>query len=150
MWSDGTPYDHVYVKWSWAAIERDVIYQASKLAVNFESNITFASHAIIVEEYEIQIDDECHKEIMQFCMDNSDKPYGIKEIFGFAYMKICKQIGQIVNNPFPTYGASFVCSKIAAQIVKMTKVVVVDMKLDNIDPLDLNKILNVAGIKRVA
>lgn len=149
QWADGTEYDHVYVKWTWATIERDIIYQASKLAVNFESNITFDSHAVIVEEYEVQISDECHKAIMQFCMDNSNKPYGIKEILGFAYVKICSWIGQKVHNPFPTHGASFVCSKVGAEILQMAKAIDMSVSIEDIDPLDLNMLIKAAGLKQL-
>lgn len=149
MWVDKTPYDHVYVRWTWSTIERDIIYQASKLAVNFESNITFLTHAIPVEEYEIQLDDQTHKDIMQFCMDNSDKPYGILQIIGFAYIKICKKLGYSVNNPFPSYGSTFICSKTGAAILALSGTVKIDVPLDNIDPLDLNNIVKAAGLKRI-
>lgn len=148
MWADKTIYDHVYIKWNWASIDRDIIYQASKLAVNFESNVTFDSHAKIIEEYEVQISDETHKAIMQFCMDNSNKPYGIKEIFGFGYIKLCKLVGKTVNNPFPTYGNSYVCSKIAADILVLAKSITLTDSPDNIDPLQLNNIVKAAGLKR--
>ena len=148
-WSDKTSYDHVYVTWKWASIERDIVYQASKMAVNFESNVTFDSHAKRVEEYELQISDECHKTIMQFCMDNSNKPYGVKEIFGFAWVKICSWIGQKVNNPFPTHGASFVCSKLITEILQIAKIVDSRISSDNIDPKDLNDIIRAAGIKQL-
>ena len=149
MWVDNTPYDHVYIKWNWKGIDRDIIYQASKLAVNFESNLTFNSHALTIEEYEINISDDCHKAIMQFCMDNSNKPYGIKEIFGFAWVKICKKAGYAVHNPFPTHGSSYVCSKLAADILAMTGKIAIGSSPDDIDPLDLNNIVKAAGLKRL-
>lgn len=148
QWADhGSLFDHVYVYWNWALISRQVIYQASKFAVNFESNITFDSHALRVEEYDVQISDECHAEIMQFCMDNSNKPYGIKEIFGFAWVKICGWVGQKVNNPFPTHGASYVCSKLITEILQIAKIVDPRISSDNVDPLDLNLIIKAAGMK---
>lgn len=148
MWVDGTEYDHVYIKWTWGAINRDIIYQASKLAVNFESNLTFDSHALTIEEYSVDISDDCHKQIMQFCMDNSNKPYGIKEIFGFCWVNICKKIGQTVHNPFPSHGNSYVCSKLGAEILAMTGKVSIGSS-DDIDPLDLNNIVKAAGLKRL-
>lgn len=149
-WTDKTPYDHVFLRWTWAGIERDIIYQASKFAVNFESNITFDAHAKTIEAYEVQISDECHKEIMQFCMDNSNKPYGIKEIFGFAWVKLCGWAGFKVNNPFPTHGASYVCSKLITEILQIAKIVDPRISPDNVDPLDLNRIIRAAGLKQLA
>ncbi len=149
MWADKTAYSHVYVKWKWNSIERDIIYQASKLAVNFESDVTFNSHAVVVEEYEVTLSDECHKTVMQFCMDNSNKPYGIKEILGFAWVKLCAKMGKKVRNPFPTNGNSYVCSKIGMEILQVAKIVDVNLDSDDIDPLDLNNIIQEAGLKRL-
>lgn len=146
---DKTPYDHVYVKWNSPSIDRDIIYQASKLAVNFESNITFAGHAITIEEYQIQISDQCYRQILQFCMDNSNKPYGIKEIIGFGYVKILALFGKTVNNPFPSYGSSFVCSKLGYDILELANKNTPSLSADNIDPLDLNNIINSMGLKKL-
>lgn len=157
QWADkDSPFDHVYAAWPWAAVDRQVIYQASKFAVNFESNLTFDHHAIRVEEYEVTLSDECHKGIMQFCMDNSNKPYGIRNIFGFAWVKICALVGKKVDNPFPTHGYSFFCSKLITEILQKAGIVDPRISSDNIDPLDLNNILKLAianncpGLKRVA
>jgi hypothetical protein len=128
-------------------IERNVIYQASKLAVNFETQETFDGHSITVEEYEVPLDDQIWKDIMQFAFDNSNKPYGIKEILGFGWVKLCALVGQKVNNPFPTHGASFVCSKLITEILQIAKIVDPRISPDNIDPLDLNTIIKAAGIK---
>ncbi len=148
QWADhGAPFDHVYIYWNWDLIGRQIIYQASKMAVNFESDVTFNAHAIRVEEYDVQISDACYKEIMQFCMDNSNKPYGLKEIFGFAWVKICGWFGKKVNNPFPTHGASYVCSKLITEILQIAKIVDPRISSDDVDPLDLNLIIKSAGFK---
>lgn len=139
-YTDDTAYDHVYIKWNWAVINRDVIYQASKFAVNFESNVTFDSHATTIESYDMEISDECHIDIIQFCMDNCNKPYSIRSLFGFALVKMCSKFGKKVHNPFPTYGASFVCSKIAAEVAARAGIRI-DADFDDIDPLDLNNII---------
>lgn len=149
MWSDSISYDHVYVKWSWDKIERDVIYQASKMAVNFESNITFDKHAIVIEEYEITLDEECYKKVMQFCMDNSNKPYGFKEIIGFAWMKALGFCGEKVSNPFPSANASWICSKIGAALLIEAGYIGINQSIDDIDPLLLNQIVNSLGLKRI-
>lgn len=150
QWAEGgITYDHVYIKWNWSIIDRDIIYQASKMSVNFESNITFDGHAKTIESYEINVDDQTHKEIMQFCMDNSGKPYGIKQIIGFGWIKLCGLFGKKVNNPFPSYGATFVCSKIIAAILQKADIKV-DDNLDNVDPLLLNEVVKKAGLKRLS
>ncbi len=84
---------------------------------------------------------------MQFCLDNSNKPYGIKEIFGFGYVKLCSLVGQKVNNPFPTHNLSFVCSKLIIEILQIANIVDPRVSSDNIDPLDLNLIIKTVGLK---
>lgn len=151
MWVDGTNYDHVYVKWHSDSIDRDIIYQASKLAVNFESNVTFDTHAITVEEYEVELDDEVFKKILQFCMDHSNEPYSLKEIAGFAWVHLNKVFGKKVSNPFPGQGAEWVCSVIATQILIIAGIIPKDQVVENVDPLDLNKMIkSIPAIKKVA
>lgn len=149
MWSDKTNYDHAYIRWNWPDAGRDVIFQASSLAVNYESNSTFADHAIPVEEYELQVDDATYSKLMQFCIDNSNKPYGILEILGFVYVKVLKMIGLKVNNPFPSDGSSFVCSQLAATCLQIAGELQIDQNTANIDPLDLNNMIKAKGLKRI-
>ncbi len=148
MWADKTQYDHVYVKWNWPTIERDVIYQASKLFVNFESNTTFDQHAISVHEFEIEISDDCHKNIMQFCMDNSNKPYGIKQILGFIVVKLLGFMGKKISNPVHDKGATFICSELGADIIKQAGIEI-DENVEDIDPLDLYNIAIKANLKKI-
>lgn len=149
MWSDKTQYDHAYVKWNWSQIDRDIIYQASSLAVNFESNLTFASHSIPVEEYEFQLEDNVHSQFMQFCMDNSNKPYGVLEIVGFAYLKILKMMGITVGNPFPSNGNSYFCSQIVVLLLQLSDEVQLLENSADVDPLALNQMINAKGMKRI-
>jgi hypothetical protein len=148
MWSDKSNYDHCYIKWTNSVIQRDIYYQASNLAVNFESNISFLGHAIPVEEYELDVLDEVHAIIMRFCIDNSNKPYGVIQIVGDAYIKVCKILGFKVHNPFPSYGSTYVCSKIAASILQLAGIQITQ-PLDDVDPLDVNNIIKAAGLKKI-
>lgn len=149
MWSENTPYSHVYVRWTWTSVDRDIIYQASKFSVNFESNKTFNNHAIPVEEYEIEISEKAHREVMQFCMDNSNKPYGVKEIFGMAWVKICSLFGRKISNPFPGGGETWICSKIGAAVLEIAKGIDIQESLDDIGPKDLNCIIKNLNLKQV-
>lgn len=148
MWSEKTPYDHVYIAWYSNSIDREIIYQASKLAVNFETGNTFYGHAITVEEYTADINDECYKRVLQFCMDNSNKPYGIKEIFGYAWVKICAWFGKTVHNPFPANGSEFVCSQLGSEILNLAKITNTSGSSSDVTPLSLNMVVRSAGLKR--
>lgn len=151
MWADKTEYDHVYVKWHSDSIERDIIYQASKLAVNFESDTTFKKHAIAIEEYEIQLDDSVFKKIGQFCMDNSNEPYSIKQVLGLGWVKLNKILfNKVVENPVPANGSEWVCSIIAAEIMIIAGIIDAKYSINNMDPLDLNTIIkSIPAIKRI-
>ena len=150
MWVDGTKYDHAYIKWSFDQIDRELIYQASNLAVNFETTLKFATHAIVVEEYEVEISEDVFKKVVQFAFDNSDEDYSIKEIVGFAWMKLNKLFGRTINNPFPGDGTQWVCSVLATEILVIAGIITIDQPVENIDPLALNQIIkSVPAIKKV-
>ncbi len=151
MWAEGTDYSHTYIKWPWAAVDRDIVYQASKMAVNFESGKTFYGHSLPVKEYDVDLSLETYKLIMQFCMDNSNKPYSLKQIAGFTYVKLAWKIfKKRVHNPFPTHGSSFVCSKIAAEIADKIPGIEISSSYDDITPLDFECLMEYAVAKGLA
>ena len=118
MFAYGISYDHVYVRFYSEAYDRNIIYQASKSIVNFMGNDVFKSENIIINEFEINISDESDLKLMQFMIDNSGKPYSLKEIVGLAYVKINRFFNRKIENPFKTSTESYVCSTIASYILQ--------------------------------
>ena len=149
MVADNIPYDHVYVKWNWKEVDRNIIYQASKFAVNFETEQSFKNHCIALEEYELELTDETFTSILQFCVDNSNKSYGFKQILGFAWVKLNRIFGRKIQNPAGITGNEWICSAIGAAILVIAGV---DLKepIKDVDPHDLNMIIKtIPAIRRV-
>lgn len=127
------PFDHVYIRWHSGKLNRDVIYQASGTMVNFMGAQFFANN-LVVDEFEIPITPENKLAMIQFAMDNAGKPYGIKECFGLAWVRICALIGKKVKNPFTADGTTYVCSELAGYILQQYAGLSIDSDIADIDP----------------
>ena len=117
MKSYGTNYDHVYMKFHSDSLQRDIIYQASSVMVNFMSTSVFTSNNVIVKEFPVQVSDDNYTKLMQFCVDNAGKPYSLKEVLGFACTVIVGWFGKKIANPFKSGTDEFVCSVLAGYIL---------------------------------
>ncbi len=103
-----TPYSHVYVKIESKSFERDLIYQASGLQVNFMGSNYFYEHVHMIEEFEVSISDENFKKMVQFCIDNAGKPYSKRDIAAILFQKEEWLDGR----------DKFICSELAAIILE--------------------------------
>lgn len=133
----GIPYDHAYVRFHSDFYNRDVIYQASSTMVNFMSPVIFECNNVIVKEFQIQITDENRKAMVGFAMDNAGKPYGIKECFGLAWVRLNEIVGRRIKNPFADGGTTYVCCEMAAAILNQYSSIKVPYDLDNLNPKEL-------------
>lgn len=133
MASYGIPFDHVYIKWHSGKLERDIVYQASGTMVNFMGQ-QFFDNNVSVDEFEIPITPENKLAMIQFAMDNAGKPYGIKECFGLAWVRICALFGKKVKNPFKSDGSTYVCSELAGYILSNYAGITIDSDIADIDP----------------
>jgi hypothetical protein len=113
-----TNYDHVYIKFHSSSCDRDIIYQASKLMVNFVGVFVFESENIIIKEFEIDISNENYTKLMQFVIDNAGKPYSFKEIIGLTWVNINRLFGRRVENPYKEGNSAYVCSTIVGYIIE--------------------------------
>lgn len=149
MTAYGTPYDHVYVRWYSAKLERDIVYQASGTMVNFMGQ-QFFNNNVIVDEFEVPITPEHKLALIQFAMDNAGKPYGVKNCFGLAWVRICQMFGKKVSNPFKPDGNTYVCSELAAYVLQEFENVTIDSDIANITPLEVyNYLMQVKATKIV-
>lgn len=82
-----TDYSHVYLKFHSDSLDKDIIYQASGLQVNFVGNELFSKHVHIIKEFEIEIDDNDYINLLQFAVDNAGKPYSIIDIIAILFNK---------------------------------------------------------------
>lgn len=138
----GIPYSHVYIKFFATKYNRFLIYQASSSMVNFMNPGTFQEEAEVVFERELQISPEARAELIAFAIDNCGKPYGVKECFGLAIVRIAELFGKEISNPFDDDDRTLVCSELAAMILRDC----VGMKLpkdpDDMTPKDMYEFLS--------
>lgn len=114
----GTPYDHVYIKFQSNFFSRDLIYQASKLMVNFMGIKTFLEENIIIKEFEIELSDEQMQALIGFSIDNACKPYGMLEALGLGIVRLCEIFGKKIKNPYGGGTQNYVCSVLAAYVLQ--------------------------------
>ena len=137
MWGYNIPYDHVYIKLHSNTYNRDLIYQASGISVNFMSPIIFNNLNSIIKEFNLSISDQAHKAMIQFAIDTVGKPYGIKECLGLAIVRIAELLGKKIKNPFKFDGKTYVCSELASFMLKEYLNLNLDQDINLITPKDL-------------
>lgn len=133
----GTPFSHVYVKFYLAPYDRHIIFQASGFAVNLESPEIFGERERVVAEFQLQVSDDTFQKIIQFSIDSSGVPYGMKEALGLGYVKLMALFGCKRTNPFRDSKSSYVCSELVGQILKEFLGDSVDKDLDDTTPKDI-------------
>jgi hypothetical protein len=117
MWCQEVPFSHVYMRVDSQSLQRSLIYQASGLKVNFENKGIFDSHAQIVSEFELDVEQETYKKVMQFAIDNVGKPYSKKQLIGMAFVSLGRKMGLNLKNPYKDRRDAFICSELVADII---------------------------------
>lgn len=142
------PFDHVYISWNSKKLDRDIVYQASSTMVNFMGSVFFKNN-IVVDEFQIKLSDENYKKMVQFAIDTAGEPYGIKECFGLAYVRICELLGFKVKNPFNADGTTYVCSELVGYILQEYANLKIDNDLADITPLEVYNCLKSININNL-
>lgn len=132
----GTDYSHAYIKFHSDSLDRDLIYQASGLQVNFVGKTLFEADHIIVREFDIQISDAAHKKALQFAVDKAGTPYSIKQLLNILIYILIKK------SPFEDGRSSYVCSELVGQMLKEEFGVEVSKDLDIVTPKDIYEIMD--------
>lgn len=127
------PYDHVYISFHSESLDRDVVFQASGLSVNFMGKVFFGENDVL-DEFEVSIGEENKKKLLQFALDNAGNPYGIKIAFGLALVRIAALFGKKIKNPF---GGEFVCSTLVAHILREFEGIDIPDAPNNINPKEV-------------
>lgn len=112
------PYDHVYIRVNLAEIGSDLIFQASSSMVNFMGPIEFASKNVTLNEFQVEMTDANKQAMMKEAFALVGTPYGVKECFGLALVKIASWFGKSIKNPWATsVQTSDVCSQLVSQFL---------------------------------
>ena len=135
------PYDHVYVRIHSDKYDRDLIYQASRMMVNFMSPALLEEENIIVAEFELDITTENKIKLMQFAIDNAGRNYGVKQAIGMAWVRINELCSKIVKNPYKDDGATYVCSELVSFVLEEVSDLKIDKDTDDMTPLDVYNVV---------
>lgn len=114
-WVDRAPFDHAYLKLYSSTFNRNIIYQATAKGVEFISTAVWAKECVVVEEYQIEIDEVEAIKLAQYCIDNAGISYGLMASIGAGLVEICSRLGIVIDNPFYDGPDSAFCSEIVAR-----------------------------------
>jgi hypothetical protein len=106
---------HTYLRIPVPQYNRDVIFQASGLVVNYTAGDVFAEHSEIIEEYEVDISDTQAALGERFRVTEVGKPYSMKQIVGFIGVIVARQVlNKKIPNPASDGNHSYVCVEVVA------------------------------------
>lgn len=115
---EDTPFSHVYVKYTDPTLEVPVIFQASKLALNYMGETLFDSESETVAEFALTASNDQLKAVMAYCLESVGKPYGIGILFGIGLMLVARRLGiKMAHNPFGDGGRSEICSEVGGDVL---------------------------------
>lgn len=140
----GTPYSHVYIKFTSNKYQRNLIYQASGLQVNFVGEQVFKDHCTVVKECIIQVSDETYDKMMTFAIDKAGYPYSLKQLFNILIYMATNKTDILSDGR-----SGYVCSELAAEMLKTILGIPITENLDIVTPKDVDKALEEAGLWHV-
>jgi hypothetical protein len=117
MLFDWSKFSHAYIRFHSDSYDRDLVYQASGLRVNFMGWKLFKSQEVIVKEFDIEVTPETKQAVIQFAIDRVGTPYALwAAIIGIPAVKIAAMFGYKIKNPVSQMGDF--CSELAALVMK--------------------------------
>lgn len=149
MWVQQTPFSHVYIKIHSTNLDRDIIYQASHLAVNFMGSIRFLQEEIVYQEFILHVSDQSYNKTMKFAIDNSGVPYGILQVIGIGWVLLLQKFNKTVSNPFPNGNSNFVCSELIADILKECLGENIQFDADTVTPKEMYDFVSAMDLTKI-
>lgn len=133
----GTEYSHVRLRWV-NSTGRDLIYEAGGSSVHFIGTLAQKQHKVkIVKYYEIDLNREEYRELIDTCMEYAGLKYGILQILGIGIALACNR----KTNPFADGKYTMVCSELVGRVLLEIKKFEVNMNLDIAGPLEIDQCL---------
>lgn len=134
---DWTPYSHTYIKFYSQKYDCWLVYQASGLFVNFFGPSAFAREALVIEEFDLEIDDATMISVVKFAIQTAGVPYGVTEIVGIGWVKFMAFFGKKIRNPFRNGKFTFICSELVAEILVQHLGVQIQEDVETMTPKDV-------------
>jgi hypothetical protein len=139
---EGTPYSHAYMQFYAESLQANLIYQASYVSVHFTNMTRFCDKAEIIEYFEVPVPPEKEKELLKFCVDSVDTPYGATQLVGQAMARLYYNwFGKRIKNPLADGPKTEVCSELVGKAMIIIGLPVDASRLEFEGPKYLNNIL---------
>jgi len=113
---DHSKFSHAYIRFRSESYDRDLVYQASGMKVNFIGLPLFLDHVNIYKEFNIEVSEETKQKVVQFAIDHVGLPYSLGAAIGILAVKAAALFGRKIKNPVSQRG--YFCSELAAIILK--------------------------------
>lgn len=123
---EGTDGSHALIYWHRKSGKK-IAYQSTGHGVNFCGTHMLEANHEILHTAKFKVTDEGYDALLDFCIDNSDKPYSVKSIIGLAMMRACSYFNIIISNPFKDGDYSQVCVE---TYVRSLKAAGIDLGID--------------------
>lgn len=140
MKCEGTNFSHAYIRVRSESLDRNLIYHATGSGVYFIGEPAFEEHVTVAEEYELKVTDQTRKELLQWAVDTSGKPYGKMQLIGLGLKRLVKLVGISIKNPFGTGNKAYICTELVASALKEVKMLD-DVNLDEIGLAELRSLV---------
>jgi len=141
-WIEKRPYSHTYVKYYDPWLDKYMVYEARGFTVHLISEHKFLEDCEIVEEFRLEFEDEeIKKQILRRAFDTIEAKYAILQLFGIGIVKLFKNFGKIIQNPFVNKSHAYICSEVVADILVNVLNVEITQDLQSISPSDIHSII---------
>lgn len=125
---------------------RKFIYEASGFTVKFNNYNLFNDVNLYIKQYELELSSEQQQKFIDICLDNLGRPYSIKGLIGLLFVRLFK----LKSNPFKDQADSFVCSELAAFIIKeFYPEALYNYDLDTVGLKEIDRIIKTIALKEL-
>jgi hypothetical protein len=130
QWVEKRPYSHCYISFAHPVTGQSMILQAAEWNIHMVTRENFQKvhKNVIIKEYIFDIPDYLDIiNTLTFINKVSGNPYGYRQLFGMALVKLAGFFGKTIKNPLGDGLDTMVCSEFCANVLKVSKI------LPNID-----------------
>lgn len=129
-WIEKRPYSHCYVSYVHPITGQSLILQAAEWNIHTVTKENFQKihKNVIIKEYLFDVPSDLDiTNTLTFINKVSGNPYGYRQLFGMALVKLAGFFGKNIKNPLRDGLDTMVCSEFCANVLKVSKI------LPNID-----------------
>lgn len=140
------PFSHAYIRYENTYANRNMVFQASGLKVNFMGQLMFDGEEDVYAEFNIPVSDATKLGVIQFAIDNVGTPYAIGQILGFPIVWFMAMFGKKIKNPFYS-GSNYFCSELVCDV--LNSIDGANLDASTMTPKDLYNWIVAQGFKSV-